>query len=155
MTEGNQMKLGAKYRLAAELTKKQQKLDINGDGKIDADDLRKVREGQKPEKLAASTKSLAEIIRRKIAVEGTATSAIVTVGPASTFQYDWDGLEYDDSAVSLRPLEIVGAFLDLERVKPSRVVAVDKMGIEVIRFSVGGYSVILNLSAATVTVCQL
>ena len=39
------MELKAKTRLLA-LTQKQKKLDINGDGKIDGEDLKKVREGE-------------------------------------------------------------------------------------------------------------
>jgi hypothetical protein len=38
--------LQAKSRLLATLTEKQKKLDVNGDGQIDADDLRKVRNGE-------------------------------------------------------------------------------------------------------------
>lgn len=41
------MQLQAKTRLLS-LTKKQKQLDINKDGKIDGQDLKKVREGKKP-----------------------------------------------------------------------------------------------------------
>lgn len=41
------LQASAKLRLLS-LTKKQEKLDINGDGKIDGEDLKKVREGKKP-----------------------------------------------------------------------------------------------------------
>ena len=41
------MKIEAKARLSA-LTEKQKQLDIDGDGQIDGEDLKKVREGQKP-----------------------------------------------------------------------------------------------------------
>ena len=34
----------------AKLTKKQEQLDINGDGEISADDLRRLRKGEKPKK---------------------------------------------------------------------------------------------------------
>ena len=44
--------------LKAELTEKQKKLDINKDGKIDADDLKKVREGEKPETAATEEELL-------------------------------------------------------------------------------------------------
>jgi hypothetical protein len=43
------MKIEAKTRLLS-LTKKQKQLDINKDGKIDGQDLKKVREGKKPVK---------------------------------------------------------------------------------------------------------
>ena len=45
------MLLEAKLRLTA-LTKKQKQLDINGDGKIDSTDLKKLRQGKKPVKAA-------------------------------------------------------------------------------------------------------
>lgn len=35
---------------AGELTKKQKQLDVNGDGEIDAEDLRRLRKGEKPSK---------------------------------------------------------------------------------------------------------
>lgn len=47
------MKLNAKARLLAtedKLTKKQEQLDINGDGKISSDDLKRLRNGEKPKK---------------------------------------------------------------------------------------------------------
>lgn len=34
----------------AKLTKKQEQLDIDGDGKIDSQDLRRLRRGEKPKK---------------------------------------------------------------------------------------------------------
>lgn len=48
------MKIEAIKRLMADkpLTKKQKQLDINGDGKIDSTDLKKLREGKKPVKAA-------------------------------------------------------------------------------------------------------
>jgi hypothetical protein len=45
------MKLEAKQRLQSKLTEKQKQLDINGDGKITSDDLKKLREGQKPKQV--------------------------------------------------------------------------------------------------------
>jgi hypothetical protein len=43
------MNLNAKSRLqATELTPKQKQLDINGDGKISSDDLKRLRNGDKP-----------------------------------------------------------------------------------------------------------
>jgi hypothetical protein len=50
------MKLEAKQRLLAadELTPKQKQLDINGDGKISSDDLKRLREGEKPEEVEAA-----------------------------------------------------------------------------------------------------
>jgi hypothetical protein len=45
----NSTKIEAKTRLLS-LTKKQKQLDINKDGKIDGEDLKKVRKGEKPER---------------------------------------------------------------------------------------------------------
>lgn len=44
------MKIEAKQRLMAAkpLTKKQEQLDVTGDGKIDSTDLKKLRQGKKP-----------------------------------------------------------------------------------------------------------
>jgi len=46
------MKLAAATRLKSTapkpLTKKQRQLDVNGDGRIDADDLKRLRKGEKP-----------------------------------------------------------------------------------------------------------
>jgi len=47
------MKLEAKQRLTAStkpLTKKQKQLDVDGDGKIDSTDLKRLRKGEKPKK---------------------------------------------------------------------------------------------------------
>ena len=52
------MKLEAKSRLSAtcELTPKQKKLDVNKDGKISGDDLKKIRDGKKPETATSKPK---------------------------------------------------------------------------------------------------
>lgn len=47
---GFKMRIEAKQRLIADLTKKQEQLDINQDGKIDSTDLKKLRQGKKPVK---------------------------------------------------------------------------------------------------------
>lgn len=52
------MKIKAKQRLESELTKKQKQLDINGDGKIDSTDLKKLREGEKPKKVESNFQTL-------------------------------------------------------------------------------------------------
>lgn len=147
------MKIEAKQRLAAELTEKQKQLDINGDGKIDAEDLKRLRKGEKPEKVESSAKGLATTIRNRLGEDGVAVSAVVTIGPASTFQYDWDGVEYDESAVASSPASVLEIFMD-PKMANSRAIGVSKMGLEVVRCTVGGYTVIVNLSAATVTVVQ-
>ncbi len=45
------MKIEARARLVSKpLTEKQKQLDVNGDGKIDSDDLKRLRNGEKPAK---------------------------------------------------------------------------------------------------------
>ena len=56
---GSKMRIEAKQRLIADLTKKQEQLDINQDGKIDSTDLKKLRQGKKPVK--SSNKVVAEL----------------------------------------------------------------------------------------------
>lgn len=56
-TLGSTVKLEAQSRLSAadELTPKQEQLDVNKDGKISGDDLKKIREGKTPEKTEAAS----------------------------------------------------------------------------------------------------
>ncbi len=97
----NQLLIGARNRLlastdvvAADLTPKQKQLDVNKDGKISGDDLKKIREGKKPTKTTASNwkKDLEEVQNDKLkaaVVKFGSSFKIVSVG---TDGYNDDGM---------------------------------------------------------------
>lgn len=138
----------------AELTKKQEQLDINEDGKIDSEDLRRLREGEKPgDKVEASSMGLAQVIQKKLNADNVSTTKIITMGPTATFAYDWEGVGYTEP-VTKDVNSAISKFIDTEKMKPKRVMAVAKGSIECVHFAIGSYGVMINLSAATVTVVQ-
>lgn len=70
------IKLQAKSRLtsADTLTKKQEQLDVNKDGKIDSADLKKLRDGEKPKVEEATTAK-----SRLLAADGTVKDAAIAI----------------------------------------------------------------------------
>ena len=88
------MKLQAKSRLAAELTPKQEQLDVNNDGKISGDDLKNIREGKKPAKTTASNwkKDLTEINDDKLQAAVIKFGQSVKIAYVGTDGYNEDGM---------------------------------------------------------------
>jgi hypothetical protein len=136
-------------KLAAALTEKQKQLDVNGDGKISGDDLKKLREGEKPQEVDASAPSWVSAgIQDRLKESGVKVTQAIKMGPAVTFAYSWDDLDVDDKTTS----ECISMFIEGGAV--THVAHVERMSINSLHFDVDSCSVMISLSAATVTVVQ-